>query len=124
MEKHARKFIKYCDKNDLAKVNEYLSLGVDVNTVNDIDDHDGKQSALMIACKNGHTAIVTRLVEADGLDINYEDEFGHNAANLAGYNGSTKCVDILVEIDRVDWNQADKRGRTPLFLALIVTGGI
>ena len=53
MERKARKFIKYCRSNNLAKVNQYLSLGVDVNTVNNSDDDqdaDGSQSALMIAC--------------------------------------------------------------------------
>ena len=98
-----------------------MSLGVDVNTVNHSDDDqdaDGEQSALMIACKNGHSAIVSRLIEVEGLDINYEDELGYNAANLACYNGSTECVDILVQTDKVDWNKVDKKGRNPLFSAV------
>ena len=44
MAKLARDFMKYCELNNLAKVHDYLSRGIDVNTV------DGRQeTALMIA---------------------------------------------------------------------------
>ena len=91
--------------SNLAKVNDYLSRGIDVNTV------DGeKATALMIACRQGYSAIVSRLVEVPGLDINYEVD-GCTAAHLASFNGETECVRILALAGRVDWNKRDFEGR-------------
>ena len=118
LEKFSRKLIKYCEKNDLAKVNEYLSLGVDVNTVNESEDHNERQAALMVASKNGHSAIVSRLVEVPRIDINYEDEEGWTAAHFASNNDEAECVKILEETFRVEWNKKDTEGKTPLYLAM------
>ena len=71
----------------------------------------------MFACERGNSAIVSRLVQVPGLDINYQYDW--TAALWACMNAHTECVRILAETDRVDWNKADKRGQTPLFLALI-----
>jgi len=121
MDKLSRQFIKYCEKNNLAKVNKCLSLGVDVNTVSgsESEDYNQGQTALMIACKYGHSAIISRLVQVPGLDINYSDtDYGWTAAHLASHNGMTECVVILAETGRVDWNKKDDEGKTPLYNAL------
>ena len=68
----------------------------------------------MFACHRGNPAIVSRLVQVPGLDINYQNKDGETAAHLASYNGQTECVRILAETDRVDWNKADNWGCTPL----------
>ena len=76
-------------------------------------------TALMFACDCGNPAIVSRLVQVPGLDINYQGEkFGATAVNLASYDGHTECVRILAESGRVDWNKRDKCGYTPLYWAL------
>ena len=72
----------------------------------------------MFACRAGNSAIVSRLVEVPGLDINYQDENGWTAALLASWEGQTECVRILAETGKVDWNKRDRWGETPLYLAL------
>ena len=109
-------FIEHCRENNLEGVEDCLSRGVDVNTT---EESDGKQiSALMFACGAGNPAIVSRLVQVPGLDINYQTEEGVTAAWLACRKCHTECVRILAQTDRVDWNKADEWGRTPLCWAL------
>ena len=86
------------------------------NTTRDVDNH--QWTALMFACDAGNSAIVSRLVQVPGLDINHQDEDGDTAARWASDSGHTECVSILAETDRVDWNKRNKGGRTPLYLAL------
>ena len=79
-------FIEHCRDNNLEGVTDCLSRGVDVNTT---EECDGKQvSALMVACGVGNSAIVSRLVQVPGLDINQQDEvFYETAAQLASMRG-------------------------------------
>ena len=74
----AREFIRHCLDNNLVGVTDCLARGLDVNTVN-----SSGQSALMFACSRGNSAIVSRLLEVPGLDVNYQDENGVTAAHLA-----------------------------------------
>ena len=113
-----REFFKHCRGNNLEGVNDCLSRGVDVNSTKEYM-YGSQLTGLMVSCHRGHSAIVSRLVQVPGLDINYqEDEDGQTAALLASENGHTECVRILAETDRVDWNKADKKGETPLYFAL------
>ena len=107
-----------------------------------------KGTALMSACSAGNSAIVSRLVQVPGLDINYQNEVGETALHRASrtkycrnpwnprgprdhvdkndliaehrakMRGHTECVRILAESDRVDWNKRNSAGETPLYLAL------
>ena len=74
-------FCKHCRSNNLEGVNDCLSWclvsGVDVNT------------GLMVACNYDNPAIVSRLVQVPGLDINYQDENGWTAAHQACRAGRT-----------------------------------
>ena len=70
----------------------------------------GQCTALMIACHMGNSAIVSRLVQVPGLDINYQDETNRTALNLACRGGHTEIVSILAETDRVDWNKRYNNG--------------
>lgn len=111
-------FYSHCYSNNLEGVNDCLSRGVDVNTKKQTFKR-GQWTGLMVACKHGNPAIVSRLVQVPGLDINYQDEYqGDTAAYLASSKGHTECVRILTETDRVDWNKADNWGCTPLYEAL------
>ena len=123
-------FIKHCEGNELEGVNYCLSRGFDVNS-----KYNG-MTGLMFACESGNSAIVSRLVQVPGLDINYHYEsFGYTAACLACASGrsrknphfwawlysnhqETECMRILANTGKVDWNKADSWGRTPLYWAL------
>ena len=80
-------------------------------------------TALLFACEDWNSAIVSRLVQVPGLDINYQDEEeGWTAPLVACIYGDADCVRILAETGRVDWNKANEWGKTPLFWAL--RGGV
>ena len=65
-------FIRHCRENNLEGVNDCLSRGIDVNSK---EDYYGR-TVLIGACEYGNSAIVSRLVQVLGLDINYQDEYG------------------------------------------------
>ena len=102
-----REFLEHCRDNNLEGVNDCLK-----------DFYKTLCKGLMFAFGRGNSAIVSRLVQVPGLDINYQDVNGWTAAHWASWRGQTECVRILAETDRVDWNKGDKWGRTPLYLAL------
>ena len=64
------------------------------NTTNDRGaGWSGQYTALMFACDAGNPAIVSRLVQVPGLDINYQDEKdGWTAALGASRHSHTECV--------------------------------
>ena len=113
-------FFRHCEENNLEGVNDCLSSGVDVNTTTHWLENS-RLTGLMFACYFGHPAIVSRLVQVPGLDINYQDEDGKTAAHWAIELNecNTEIVRILAETGRVDWNKKDKWGSTPLFWALL-----
>ena len=79
----------------------------------------GRQwTALMIACCNGNSHTVSRLVEEEGLDFNYREQHGITAAIWASGRGHTECVRVLARTGKVDWNLTDSAGRTLLYYAL------
>ena len=103
-----QEFLLHCCTDNLEGVTDCLSNGVDVNTT---EECDGQHiSALMIACGLGNPAIVSKLVQVPGLDINYYIENGETAAHFASVEGDTDCVRILAETRRVDWNKGNKSG--------------
>ena len=114
MDRLERLYLKNCKYNNLQGVNRCLSRGVDVNT-----RYQYTGTGLMLACESGHPAIVSRLVQVPGLDINYQEaKEGWTAALQAIDNGHTECVRLLAETGRVDWNKADVWGRTSLYTSL------
>ena len=73
----------------------------------------------MFACNAGNSAIVSRLVEVPGMDINYQESgWSQTAAHIATMFGHTECVRKLAETRKVDWNKTDKIGLTALYWAL------
>ena len=112
LERLKRLFLKNCQHNNLPGVNQCLSRGINVNTSNEYG------TGLMLACEPGHTAIVTRLLQVPGMEINYQIKNGTTAAHLVSARGRTECARLLAETGRVDWNLRGSWGRTPLYLAI------
>ena len=63
-------FIKHCNfwRDNVEGVNDCLSRDVDVNTTNEYG-----RTGLMLACKRGNTAIVSRLVQVRLVHLDVED---------------------------------------------------
>ena len=60
----------------------------------------GRQwTALVFACEAGNSDTVSRLVEEEGLDFNYQDNIGYTAAIWACTNGHTECVRVDDGVD-------------------------
>ena len=93
---------------------------IKINNIGNKQQHWHKQTALMVACRCGNSAIVTRLVQVPGLDINLQDGCGFTAVHHCSGVGETECLRIMAETGKVDWNKKDKYGETPLFWALRV----
>ena len=79
-----REFLKHCRLNNLEGVDDCLSRGVDVNTTDTVRPYPvgvnsksyfGGNTGLMFACHRGNPAIVARLVQVPGVDINCQAEF-------------------------------------------------
>ena len=74
-------FLTACIQNDYEIVDKMLALNVDVNSTLQAF---GTETALMMACAQGHEKIVRRLCQVQDLDINYQEEkYGWTAAHLA-----------------------------------------
>ena len=76
-------YLENCRDNNLEGVTDCLSRGIDVNTK--YSEKDGGDTGLMVACYWGHPAIVTRLVQEPGLDINCQNKIGRTAAHKASF---------------------------------------
>ena len=99
---------------------EILLSQPDIKINHPVRDAEGV-TALMFACAAGNSAIVSRLVQVPGLDINYLDENDDTAAHGASWHVHTDCLRILAETGIVNWNKRHKWVRgvsTPLSRAL------
>ena len=114
--------IKYARKGDLAKVQQIIAAGVDLNATDKnkltaltwaahtgyieivkllIDkganvNAQGSWTALSWAAASGHTGIVILLLE-NGAYINAVNEHGCTALMLAAYSGEPETVRILID---------------------------
>ena len=74
---------------------------------------------LSAACYARNVRAVRRLVQAPGIDLNWQAGDGATAAHMAATN-SAACVKVLATVPGMDWNKKDFfGGETPLFYALI-----
>ena len=69
----ADEFLKYCSENNLAKVTDCLSRGVDVNTVS----ADGCWTALTIACARNYPELLNILLSHPDIDLNKASRIGY-----------------------------------------------
>ena len=81
--------IRVSFKGNIAKVDELLNKGADVNAKNKLGN-----TALINASMTGHTETVARLLEK-GAGVNANNNNGHTALILAIWSGHTETVELL-----------------------------
>lgn len=81
---------------------------VDVNSRN-----VNMETALLLAAKRGHEAILKLLLEEE-VEVNSKDSFGRTPLAWAGIRGHVSIAKLLLRTGRVDANLNDKIGRTLL----------
>jgi len=74
------------------------------------------ESALMLAVRGGHAAVVMLLVQR-GADINARDMKGMSAFHSAAASGQEQLVECLLTAG-ADINAVDHCGKTPIYLAV------
>ncbi|MBZ0155444.1 MAG: ankyrin repeat domain-containing protein [Alphaproteobacteria bacterium] len=86
-------FLKAAGKGDYTVVHKMLAQGIDADT----HEEGGRgRTAMMRACRHGHTDIVRLLLEK-GADVNKQDAFGDTALTYAACNGYMDIVKLLLE---------------------------
>ena len=113
----AVKFIMLCDEGDLEGVQAALQNGVDVNS----KDLSFGQTGLMMALRQGHTAVVNLLLGQEGIDVNISDCLDQTALHQAAQDGqNSECLSLLLARGDLtaSVNQKDWAGQTPLLLAV------
>ncbi len=112
----SQKLMAAVNDNDIATVQQLIQSGVNVDErypmVNSFnDDH----TPLLVACRDGHTEIVTELLKA-GADVNaVEPTFVAVPLHKSVYNGHADITQMLVEQPGIDLNfQGATNGYTPL----------
>lgn len=83
-------FIGSAGSGDMTTVLEMLEQGVDIN----VHASFGGPTALIVAARFGHVAIVEVLLER-GAEVNAEDDYGQTALYFAKKNSKIKVVELL-----------------------------
>jgi ankyrin repeat protein len=116
----SQKLMKAVTDNDVGTVRKLIVEGVDVDErypfMNGFNDY---HTPLLVACRDGHTEIVTELLNA-GADVNAtEPTFGAVPLHKAVYNGHADITQILVKQSGINLDyQGATNGYTPLHDAL------
>ena len=77
----------------LNTVERLIAEGVDVNATSDKDG----QTPVCIAAKEGHVAIVDKLVQA-GADLKIADKYGYTPLHWVAEKGLEECVKIMLQL--------------------------
>ena len=106
-----------CQAGDLARVEELLSGGTyDLEEAVEGESFVGR-TALMLAARAGHVAVVSRLLRA-GASIAAVGSDGFQAIHLAAYSGHAGVVEVLLA-EGADPNAKDNYRFTPLHNACL-----
>ena len=84
--------------------------------VNGVEPARG-QTALFLASRLGHAAVVRVLLACSEVVVNYDIGGGYTALLVAAQNGHEAVVELLLAHAALDANQVDPIGRTPLWMA-------
>ncbi len=83
-------FIGAAGSGDMKTMLAMLEQGVDIN----VHAPFGGPTALIVAARFGHVAIVEALLER-GAEVNAEDDYGQTALYFAKKNSKTRVIELL-----------------------------
>jgi ankyrin repeat protein len=111
-EEEAHEIVRAAADGNLARVQELLVAGADVNWV-----LYGSNTALMWASVRGHAAIVELLLTAPDIDVNYKNGDGDTALMYASATDRIAIVEMLLDAPGIRVNIKDNGGWTALMQA-------
>ena len=82
---------------------------------------DGGSTPLILACVEGHDAVVQQLIAAPGIDVNVSDDDGNTPLILAAFHNHRVVVAQLLAVEEIDANAKDTLGNSALFCACNAT---
>ena len=103
-----REFLLCARYGELEEMLEELEKGADV-----MCRGEGGQTALHMACANGHEAVVAALLER-GAEINATNDCGNTPAHYAAQQRHAKCLRLIVEREGADVLARNEFGRSAL----------
>jgi ankyrin repeat protein len=83
-------------------------------------DFDGSEldTALWLAARFGHDAVVKLLLATKNVDVNVQCQYDETPLSKAAFYGHGAVVELLLAVDKTDVNLKNIRGRTPLYTAV------
>jgi len=107
---------KAVQENNLERLKALLASSVNIATDIDSKDIDGN-TALIIACNNGHEDIVRELLIHGQANINIKDNYGNTPLIWASMRGHVECVELLLNHHGSDLTITNKQGMNALMIA-------
>jgi ankyrin repeat protein len=81
---------------------------------------NSKTTPLMIAARSGRDEVLSSLLTAKKINVNYKNKFGNSALFLAASRGHSSCIKTLLALrplSKVNVNVVNAEGNTPLIAA-------
>jgi len=113
-----RRFLQAAKWGRVEEVKEILRDHPNID-VNWKDEKAYATAALLLACQNGHDAVVTMLLAHPDIDVNQMNDDGWTPFLIASFNGHSSCAGLLLKDPRVITRNPNQSGSTPLRRAVI-----
>ena len=102
---------------ELADVQDMIDVTGPPVDLNYRDDTMCCNTALHMACANGHLEVIKLLLKQPSLDLNVLNDSNNTALHYASLNGQKQAVELLIEA-KADANLKNEFGRLPIEDAL------
>ena len=112
-----KKLSDTCARGDIDAVEFLIFRGADPNFYNQSDRT--MRPAVYYACRNGHKALLKRLIERHGCNVYYTTPRGTTLLHLASLHGHEHVVQYLTIVHRLHPSAKNRHGSTPLHLACV-----
>ena len=107
----------FAETGDLDAVKNFLYINGEINVDVDVNaKNNNGETALHLAAKNGHLAIVEELFKMP-VHAQAKNNDGETALHLAAKNGHIDIVEVILAKGRMDINTTNKRQETALHIA-------